>query len=111
MGAGSIGACFAGIKVHFDEAGGLGAPELGPLDGEVEAGALGRELQAAVVKAVGIVPGDEPIHVFALLGGIPEGVQLDEAAQRKFGRGQGGRRHHQGQHYEDKYSFFHHSPL
>ena len=39
------------VEVHFQEAGDLGAPEFGSLDGEVEPGALGRQHQPAMVEA------------------------------------------------------------
>ncbi len=47
------------VKVHFNETGGGGAPELGSLDGEVEAGPLGRHPEVAMMEQLVVVPLDD----------------------------------------------------
>ena len=103
---------FGAIKVHFDEAAGLGAPEVRALDGEVEPGALGRKLQPPMLGVWVIVACRQTIHVFADTGvGIPHHVHFNEAAQGKFRGGHGQRGHQQGQYYPKNYKLFHCSPL
>jgi len=83
------------VKVHFQVAGGLGPEEARAFDGEVEPGALGRPFIPAVMEKSVIAAGQAAVHVFALLGGIPEGIQFDETAQAKFRFGEGGHRQQQ----------------